>query len=147
MERGNEMAYEYYLSFWGAAETVIEEKLGITERNFWFDTLEEREVFIDKLRTCAKGSRLALNREEGEHVRTKTISKIWLGYQGKEYYFEYDCGYAYPIDAAYYMFQEGNYSCDCNLSSFLQRAYPDSGIEEMDCGEEIKLLSINVVLV
>ena len=30
---------------------------------------------------------------------------------------------------------------------FLQRAYPDSGIEEMDCGEEIKLLSINVVLV
>ena len=40
-----------------------------------------------------------------------------------------------------YMYEEGNYSCDCNRSLFIQRQC-DKNFPEMDCGEKIKLISI-----
>lgn len=36
-----------------------------------------------------------------------------------------------------YMFQEGNYSCDCNRELFFQRAKgePETDLDEVKCGE------------
>lgn len=56
---------------------------------------------------------------------------------GREKYFEYDFGYAYPNDAAHYMFHDGSYSCDCNKSTFLAEKYND--VEKMDCGHSIRI--------
>jgi hypothetical protein len=138
------MAYEYYLQFWGGAEETIEKELGITERNFWFNTKEEREDFVKKLMKY-NHSGLALNREEGEHTRKKTIAKITIQYQGRKYEFEQDFGYAYPIEAAHFMFEDGNYSCDCNKSIFIREKYPE--FEEMDCGDDLELTSLEVIQV
>lgn len=39
-----------------------------------------------------------------------------------------------------YLWEEGNYSCDCNKSLFIQRQC-DPNFPEMKCGDEIKLIS------
>lgn len=62
---------------------------------------------------------------------------------GREKYFEYDFGYAYPYDAAHYMFHDGNYSCDCNKSNFLAEKYKD--VDKMDCWHSIRLKNFGFV--
>jgi hypothetical protein len=42
------------------------------------------------------------------------------------------------------MFEEGNYSCDCNKSLFLSEKYAE--IEEWDCGDKIELKNLTVSL-
>ena len=89
---------------------------------------------------------LAISTEEGEHVRYRTIAKMVFSYQGKEYPYEYDFGFAYPAEIAEYMFTEGNYACDCNRSNFLSSRY--EGFQEMECGDEIemKYFEVNLLL-
>jgi hypothetical protein len=56
-------------------------------------------------------------------------------FKGKRYTFEYDYGPGYPVESAEYMFEDGNYSCNCNLSRFIQDKYPE--FPELDCvGDE-----------
>ena len=73
---------------------------------------------------------------------TCTKSFITLEYNKKDYSFIYNWGERYPIDAAYFMFREGNYSCDCNKSIFLKK-YCSLNIKELQCGELIKLKKID----
>ena len=40
----------------------------------------------------------------------------------------YDFGYEFEEENAIYMFEHGNYSCDCNRSLFIQREYGEVGI-------------------
>lgn len=61
---------------------------------------------------------------------------------GREFDYSFDFGYAYPIDAAEYMFLKGNYACDCNRSMFLAQAGHD--VIEMNCGDEISLRNFRV---
>ena len=42
-----------------------------------------------------------------------------------------------------FMFEDGNYACDCNLSIFIQEQV-DENFELMECGEEIKLLNLQI---
>jgi hypothetical protein len=65
-------------------------------------------------------------------------------YKDKEYTLHYDFGKDYNKESAEWMFLEGNYSCDCNRSLFIRREYGEDAIPELDCGEEIKLLSYQV---
>lgn len=69
-----------------------------------------------------------------------TIAKCVFVHEGKQYLFEYDYEEDYPFDAANYMFTEGNYSCDCNRSAFVQEKYPE--FPELDCGEKIELVEL-----
>jgi hypothetical protein len=46
---------------------------------------------------------------------------------------------------AEYMFTEGNYSCDCNRSLFIGR-HASADLPEMECGEEIELICLEVTL-
>ena len=45
------------------------------------------------------------------------------------------------LELASYMYEDGNYACDCNLSLFIKRNC-DKSFKEMDCGEKIELVSI-----
>lgn len=71
-------------------------------------------------------------------------TKVTLGYKGKEYTFLHSWGENYPEDGANYMFEQGNYSCDCNKKIFLRR---ECGLdidteEEHACGQEIRLVDL-----
>ena len=141
--------YEYYLGSWGGIynDDLIAKNLGITERDFWFDNDEERANFKTKLQTFAKahGQCICFKASEGFDVRKRTIAKMVMVFpNGKKYPFEYDFGYGYEPESAEYMFFDGNYSCDCNKSSFLSEKYPE--ITEMGCGDEIFLEDFKVTL-
>ena len=58
-------------------------------------------------------------------------------YQDKTYHYIYDFGYEYPEESARFIFFDGNYSCDCNLSSFIQEQ--DENFPFLKCGDEIKI--------
>ena len=70
----------------------------------------------------------------------RTIFVGTFKYQDKEFVLHYDFGYEYSEDDAIYCFTEGNYSCDCNRSLFIQYEYGKDAIPELDCGDEIELL-------
>lgn len=135
------MKYEYMLHTWGGFYNEEHQiKHGYEEGYFWFDTADARERYIQELKEVEQkfnARHLAYTVEEGVHTRIKTIAKMIFVYDGKEYPYEYDFGFAYPPESAEYMFTEGNYSCDCNRSMFI-------GIPELDCGEEIKMKNFEV---
>jgi len=72
-----------------------------------------------------------------------TIAKLTLQYQGRDYSIEYDSGEGYPEEAVRYMFFEGNYSCDCNKSLFIQQQC-DMAFPMLPCGDEIKITQFAV---
>lgn len=79
------------------------------------------------------------------------IAEVVLRYQGKEYayrhHFAGDRDGDYPWASVEYMYREGNYSCDCNRSTFIQRDdmgnVPD--FPDLDCGDAIALVSLTPV--
>lgn len=77
-------------------------------------------------------------------MKSRTIASMNLRTpEGKLYPYSYDFGYDYPEDSARFMFYEGNYSCDCNLSDFLHDAgYIEQG--DWECGDTIKIEDFKV---
>jgi len=83
--------YEYYLHTWGGFyndEHVT--KHGITEKgDFWFDTKEEREIFLKRLQDAEKkynARMLAFYEAEGYDIREHPIIHRIVEYKGKKYY-------------------------------------------------------------
>ena len=74
----------------------------------------------------------------------ETIANLIFEYNGKKYPLDFSFGNDYPTSAAYYMFEIGNYSCDCNRAIFLRERYGEA-IPEMDCGNKIRLIKIEVI--
>lgn len=141
--------YEFLLNFWGEIEDhgIVEKELGILEKSFWFNDAINRGNFKKKLSNLADkhGVTIAFSEEEGTTVRLRTIAKLVYEFDGATYDFDYDFGFGYPASSAEYMFNEGNYACDCNVSSFIHDKYP--AFPEMDkCGNEIVMKSLDVVL-
>jgi len=138
---------KYFLCYWGQIENDnwVERDLGIKEKNFWFESKKEREKFKQKLKDVANNHNviIAFREEEGGLVNKKTIAENVLEFQGKEYVFNYNFGYGYPKESAEYMFTEGNYSCDCNLSLFIQE-FCDDTFPKLECGNKIKLIDLNI---
>lgn len=142
------MKYEYMLHTWGGFyNKEHQEKHGYKEGYFWFDTKEAREAYISELKVAEEKMNvrmLAISTEEGKYVRYRTIAKMVFVYQGKEYPYKCDFGFAYPAESAEYMFTEGNYACDCNRSLFLSRI--NENFPELECGHEIEMKSFEVNL-
>lgn len=140
------MKYEYMLHTWGGFYNKEHQvKHGYTPGYRWFDTAEERSEYVSELKEIEQkfnARHLAISTEEGTHTRMKTIAKMVFVHQGKEYPCQYDFGFAYPPHSAEYMFFDGNYSCDCNRSLFIERAGFD--FLEMGCGEEIEMKDFEV---
>lgn len=145
------LKYEYYLYFWGQInnkdENWIVKDLGINEKDFWFDSKEERLSFKKKLEDIANKHQVIIcfREEEGLGVRFKTIATMkFIHTNGKLYYYRDDnFGYGFSADSARYMFERGNYSCDCNRSLFLSREHKE--IKEMECGDKIKMVDFKIL--
>ena len=73
----------------------------------------------------------------------RTIAKVLLRYREKTYLVRVDFYYNYPRETALFLFEEGNYSCDCNRSSLIQQQC-DKEFPDMDCGSEIKMIGIEI---
>jgi len=136
------MKSQYHLNFWGEIENdgLATSKFG-AERDFWFDTAKDRADFVTAVKVFANTHKkmVVFQEKDGPMCRKRTVAKMVLVYRGALYPFSYDFGYGYPEDAATFMFEEGNYACDCNLSNFIREAYPDANIAELGCGEEIDI--------
>lgn len=138
--------YEFLLHYWGQAHEKIEKELGIKGNYLWFSNKNDRATTKDKINQTADRNMetVVFDEEEGEHVRLRTVANVVLEYEGKTYKFSHDFGYGYPQDAAEFMFEDGNYSCDCNRSSFIHDHYPE--FEKWDeCGDKIELKSLDIV--
>lgn len=134
---------EYFLHIWGGVMPELNKNLGITENYYWFKTSEERQEFINKL-TPYMDHGLGIDKKDGEMIHKKTVAVVKVKHQDNVYKFSYDFGYEYPEDVARYMFFEGNYSCDCNLSAFIQEEC-DENFPDLTCGDEIKIIDLDVI--
>lgn len=74
------------------------------------------------------------------------IFTVTLAYQDKEYTYEH--GFSETNgenmtaeELATYLYEEGNYACDCNRSDFINE-HCDENFPEMGCGHTIRLLSL-----
>ena len=139
--------YEYLLHTWGGFyNEEHKSKHGLEPGYFWFSSKQERKEFRDNLKEIEMkyGAHcLMASYEEGRHTRYRTIARMKLIYNGKEYPYEYDFGFGYSVHTAYFMWEEGNYSCDCNRSLFLSELYDD--VKEVGCGNFIKAINLTVV--
>jgi hypothetical protein len=141
--------YLYYLKFWGQFEDDLKKILEIEKGDLWFksetDLYEFREWVIELANEHKKI--IATADYMGDLCRYRTVAKIVFKYEGKKYPYEYDFGYGYPESSAEYMFNDGNYSCDCNRSLFLSEKYEgflDEEGNEFDCDDEIEMISFEV---
>lgn len=138
--------YEYMLQTWGGFyNDEYREKHGYTGGYFWFDTAEERQRYISELREAEDkfGARiLVIDIKEGSDLRQRTVAKMTFSYMGREYQHEEDFGFAFPEENARYMFNEGNYSCDCNRSLRIQERYAD--FPELGCGNGIVMSDFRI---
>lgn len=105
-ENITEPKYEYHLRTWGGFYN--EQYLNIhqkSEGDFWFDTNEERQQYVNELKTLKKelnANSLMLVFTEGYCCRIETILHRVVEWKGKRYYSFYNMGINYPISVAKY---------------------------------------------
>ena len=130
---------EYFLKFWGKDDDKAVMDLSLHGKHFYFDSAWDRQKFKERLSPYY----IVFSEEEGELTHKKTLADITLDYKGHIYSYTENFGYEYPADSARYMYEEGNYACDCNRSLFIERHCNDE-FQEMGCGDEIKLVSLKI---
>lgn len=100
------LKYEYMLSTWGGFYNEEYQALHKYEEGYhYFDSEEEREKYIQKLRCTEEdldAKHLMISKSEGYNVRVNTVLHRVIKYQDKEYYSKYDIGCAYPYEHAKY---------------------------------------------
>lgn len=137
---------QYYVKYWGQAEGFLKDKLNVSELDFWFDDKISLNKHIDYVDNLCEGVGVIVHMsQEGEDLEYKTVVEMNLVYKGKSYPYQYDFGYGYPCRSAEFMFFEGNYSCDCNISIFIQESVED--FPELDCGDEITIEDFKITKV
>lgn len=132
---------EYLLHLWGGFFNEENIKIhGYKPGYYFFKTEKEANDFYEKLQKIEDSNKnfqcLAKSIETNKHIRYETHAIMKLKYKDKSYYLDYNFGYGYPRNSAEYMFYEGNYSCDCNKSLFIQNKI-DKNFPELECGNEI----------
>lgn len=142
---------EYMIHIWGGAwnrdaNPSIKKDLGIDEGYYYFKTKGERDEFVKLLNNQKyKDQGLMIAEESGILSHKRTVFVGLFVYNGTEFIIHHDFGYEYPEEAAEYMFTQGNYACDCNLSRFIISQYGEGSIPELDCGCEIDLKDYSFV--
>lgn len=122
--------------------------------NCWFEHKQLRDSFRDCIWSITK--RIEKDTQQNCTVVTDSVDEgvdsmgviIYPSYRtvafmslvtpdGSEYAYCDDFGYGYSAGSARYMYEEGNYSCDCNRSEFLRNL--GVPIDELDCGDTIEM--------
>ena len=80
---------------------------------------------------------LVIVEKYGVMSHKRTIFVGTFKYEGREFIIRYDFGYEFEEDRAEFIFEDGNYSCDCNRSLFIRDQYGDDAIPELGCGSDI----------
>ena len=109
-----EPKYEYHLFTWGGFYNEEYQKIhNKSSGNFWFDTSEERQKFIDELKEIEErlnARYLMTSLSEGYCCGIETILHRVVEWKGKRYYSNYNLGVNYPMSAAKY-FLEWKWTC------------------------------------
>lgn len=137
----------FYLTFWGSfqCDGLATKLLGTEVRDFWFETANERGQFRERVEGLADehGRTVVFSESNGPLSLKRTVAVMVLRHEGRDYDLEYDFGFGYPPEDAYFMFHEGNYSCDCNRSIFLHERY--SEVPELEaCGDTINMMRFDI---
>lgn len=142
---------EYMVHIWGGAwnedaNPSIKKDLGIEEGYYYFTTLEERDAFIKKLKKPMYQSQgLMIDCVEGELTHKRTVFVGVFEYDGTRYVCHDDFGYEYPSESVVYMYEHGNFSCDCNRSLHIRRQHGDDTMPFLPCGSDVKLIDYQIV--
>lgn len=137
---------EYMIHIWGGAwnkdaDPSIEKDLGIKEGYYYFSTEEEKDEFCKPLyEPKYRNQGLMIDTKYGVMTHKRTIFVGTFMYKNREFIIHYDFGYEYKEEDAVFMFELGNYACDCNRSMFIQEEYAPNIIPELDCGNKIKMI-------
>ena len=137
---------EYFIHCWGGAwnddaSPSIEKDHGIKAGYHYFQDKDEKEAFVAILNKPEyKTQGIVFTEECGEMSHKQTVFVGTFAYDGKEWTIHYNFGYEFAVEDAIFMFTNGNYSCDCNICSFIKAEYGEDAIPELPCGFEIKLL-------
>lgn len=136
---------EYYVKYWGQAGDFLKRKLGVDDLDFWFTDKRERNDHVSMVNRLCKGVGTIVNATyEGEDVRYKTVVEMGLVTPYGEYHYSYDFGYGYPCESAEFMFFQGNYACDCNLSNFIRGDLGIDDFPDLDCGDKILIENFKI---
>ena len=151
-----EPVFPHHLKAWGSMmnDGVVLAELGLgysdgkppSPLNLWFDTQDERQEMKEAIKAaCEKHNRIcALGESSGHEAQVRTVAYMdFVLPDGRVFPYSKDFGYGYNAESAHFMFHDGNYSCDCNKSLFLDRVY--GGFDEMDCGDTIQIRNFRVV--
>ncbi len=101
----NKIKYEYYLKTWGGFYNK-EHEHGYKEGDYYFDSKEERDNYIEKLHLLEveypNAKHLMLHLDQGYHLRTITTMHRVIRFEGKEYYSESEIWPGYDYDTTKY---------------------------------------------
>ena len=137
---------EYMVHIWGGAwnsdaNPSIEKDLGIKDGYHYFKTEKEKNEFCENLHNPKyENQGIMITEKYGVMSHKRTIFVGTFKYKDKEFVVHTDFGYEFEEETAIFMFEDGNYSCDCNRSLFIQREYGEDAIPSLDCGTEIEML-------
>jgi len=147
---------DYLLRFWGRDADSYAERLRmigvspVEERTggalvAWFRTDAERAAAVATVRRPESqgGCVMVVADHDGPLVHCYTVAVAALEVNGRQYEVRQDFGLGFPSDAAHYIWEEGNFSCDCNRSALIAEQC-DPEIEELECGNTIKLVMLTV---
>jgi len=144
-------AYEYYLGVHGEVlnedQRWLERDLGIVDQHFWFASAAERACLRARLKACADAHQciICFLEYEGTDARLLTVARMVFRLpDGRAFNCRHNFGYGYPCSAAEYMFQEGNFACDCNRSLFIMHTVPGAIAKEWECGELIVMEDLRI---
>jgi hypothetical protein len=140
----------YLLHAWGGFwnDGLGAKLLGTDAHFFWFDSATEREIarsYINALAFVQERQdqrTVVFSEADGPGADTRTVAVMELELDRNRYPFVFDFGYGYPEESAYYMFLEGNYACDCNLSLFLSQSI--TNVRPYECGHRIAIHNFEV---
>lgn len=132
----------WHVGYWGevAQSQAFLDEIRNAGKDNWFASQEDAMLFLDRLKDAAFNLDLNLAYtidldEKPYHRLIATMDLIVPSGERVEY--AYDFGHCYDVEAAEYMFSEGNYACDCNRSRCIGEALPD--FKELECGETIEM--------
>ena len=117
--KNNEPKYEYHLYTWGGFYNECHFKIHKKPRsNFWFNSDEERQTFINQLKEIEEklnAKHLAFTTSEGYCCRIDTVLHRVIEWKNKRYYSKYNMGINYPFDSAKYHLE---YKWTCGFNDY-----------------------------